>query len=152
MNAQLFIIGQIHSLGRPLKSRKLRLCYAGFFDDGTKHAVPLQIAANSGGPKEVLLCPCVGEIVVVHKAGIFVRACDAIDAESPLPIIMPGIQPQAGRFHQHLRPLLRHKGQIARGMVIADEGMGHIPVDVILGRSGWKIGRALRPRDGAPGI
>ncbi len=126
VDAQRFVIGQVHGFGRLFKGVQLFFGDVKLLDDVLRHALLFQQFDGADGPAQVLLGDAVGVKVVVDNAGVFIRSGDGVNAELPV-LFVAGIQPQPRRFHQYLRPHVFQEADILGGKIILDKGVGNVP-------------------------
>ena len=151
MDAQGFIVGQVHRVRRAKEGRQFLPRHAGGGQQPAGQAGLHQPAGDHRGAAHGFLRAGVGVEIVVHHAAVLVRPGHRADAEAAL-VPVPGVQEEARRLHQDLAAPLGHVGQVIRGVVILKKGVGDIAAEVILRRARGEIARTLRARDGAPGI
>ena len=151
IDVQCRVIRQIHSLSRPLKGIDFFFGQPKLLFDRGKEIFLPEDSVKPGRPFQVVLREHIRVIIIVHKAGVFVRAGYAVDAEPP-PAVIAGIHPEPRRLEDNLRAAPGDQREILCQKIIADDGICDIPVDVVLRAAGRKIAGTLFSHNRPPGV
>ena len=103
-----------------------------------------------GGP-EILLGDEVRVDVVVGKGAVLVGACDAVDAETSLGVVVPERAPETRRLDQELEPDVVLELVVSGGGLVPDDGIRDVGADVERRRARRPVSGALVPTNRPPG-
>ena len=132
-------------------SVSLRLVTCAKLDEALRVAVA-HLLQRPGGRPEVLPRHQVGEGIVVDDRVVFVRACDAVNAELAVRAVRVEAQapPHPRRLDQYFRALLVEEVRIACDVHVFHQGIRDVCVDVVLRCARGVVGGGFLPVDGPP--
>ncbi len=145
MNFQLVVVGDEDRLGGVAPGG----CFL-HVNAELVSAIRMTLDGSSCRP-EVVLCHQVGIDIVVGDRAVLVGAGDAVDAKSPLGVVVTKRAPESCRFDEQLDSGLAFKRIVLHRRLVAIDRMGDVRVDVEGGASCWPVPGALLSGDRAPG-
>ena len=80
----------------------------------------------------MILSHGIGVVIIVHNAGVLIRAGDIVDVEFAM-VEVAGVKPKPGGLKNNLGAFCRNELDVFRCQVVGDNLIGDVPIDMVLG-------------------